>query len=53
MRHYEGLFILDTVATTESVDDIIKAIGKLIGTAGGKVLGELETGSPWVCPDSG
>lgn len=42
MRHYEGLFILDTVATTESVDDIIKAIGKLIGKAGGKVLGEQK-----------
>ena len=42
MRHYEGLFILDTVATTESVDDIIKAIGKLIGKAGGKVNGEQK-----------
>ena len=42
MRHYEGLFILDTVGTTESIDDIIKAIGELIGKAGGKVIGEQK-----------
>ena len=42
MRHYEGLFILDTVGTTESVDDIIDAIGELIGKAGGKVNGEQK-----------
>ena len=42
MRHYEGLFILDTVETTESVDDIIKAIGNLIVKAGGKVSGEQK-----------
>lgn len=42
MRHYEGLFILDTVGTTESVDDIIKAIGVLIGKTGGKVIGEQK-----------
>ena len=42
MRHYEGLFILDTVGTTESIDDIIKAISELIGKAGGKVTGEQK-----------
>lgn len=42
MRHYEGLFILDTVGATESVDDIIEAIGELIGKAGGKVTGEQK-----------
>ena len=42
MRQYEGLFILDTIETTESVDDIIKAIGELIGEAGGKVINEQK-----------
>ena len=42
MRHYEGLFILDTVGTTESADDIIKAIGELITKGGGKVTGEQK-----------
>ena len=42
MRQYEGLFILDTIETTESVDDIIKAIGGLIGEAGGKVINEQK-----------
>ena len=42
MRHYEGLFILDTVGTTESADDIIKAIGELIAKGGGKVTGEQK-----------
>ena len=42
MRQYEGLFILDTVGTTEGVDDIIKAIGGLVDEAGGKVANEQK-----------
>ena len=42
MRQYEGLFILDTVETAESVDDVIKAIGGLVDEAGGKVTNEQK-----------
>ena len=42
MRQYEGLFILDTVGTTEGVDDIIKSISGLIDQAGGKVINEQK-----------
>ncbi len=42
MRQYEGLFILDTVETTESVDDIIKSIRALIDEVGGKVTNEQK-----------
>tara|TARA_B100001123_G_scaffold447019_1_gene603224 strand:+ start:254 stop:553 length:300 start_codon:yes stop_codon:yes gene_type:complete len=42
VRQYEGLFILDTVGTTEGVDDIIKAIGGLVDEAGGKVANEQK-----------
>ena len=42
MRQYEGMFILDTVETSESVDDIIKAIGGLIEEFKGKVINEQK-----------
>lgn len=40
MNHYEGLFILDTADSTDSVDAIIKALGTLISDTGGKVKAE-------------
>jgi ribosomal protein S6 len=40
VNHYEGLFILDTADSTDSVDAIIKALGKLISDTGGKVKAE-------------
>ena len=40
MNHYEGLFILDTADSTDSVDAIIKALGTLISDNGGKVKAE-------------
>ena len=42
MKQYEGLFILDTQDSAESVDTIIEALGGLIGKSGGKVLNEQK-----------
>ena len=42
MKPYEGLFILDTQDSAESVDTIIDALGGLIGKSGGKVLNEQK-----------
>tara|TARA_Y100001968_G_scaffold202007_1_gene185480 strand:+ start:405 stop:704 length:300 start_codon:yes stop_codon:yes gene_type:complete len=42
VRQYEGMFILDTVETSETVDDIIKAIGGLIEDSKGKVISEQK-----------
>ena len=42
MKQYEGLFILDTQDSAEGVDAIIKALGELIGSSGGKVLNEQK-----------
>ena len=38
MKQYEGLFILDTQDSAESIDAIIEALGVLIGKSGGKDL---------------
>ena len=42
MKQYEGLFILDTQDSAEGVDAIIKALGELIDSSGGKVLNEQK-----------
>ena len=42
MKQYEGLFILDTQDSAESVDTIIDALGGLIGKSGGKMLNEQK-----------
>ncbi len=42
MKEYEGLFILDTQDSAEGVDAIIKALGELIDSSGGKVLNEQK-----------
>ena len=42
MRQYEGMFILDTVEASETVDEIIKAIGGLIEGSKGKVINEQK-----------
>ncbi len=42
MKQYEGLFILDTQDSAESIDAIIEALGVLIGKSGGKVLNEQK-----------
>ena len=42
MKQYEGLFILDTQDSVDSVDAIIKALGGLIGKSSGKVLNEQK-----------
>ena len=42
MKQYEGLFILDTQDSSESVDAIIQALGEFIGKSGGKVLNEQK-----------
>ncbi len=42
MKQYEGLFILDTQDSAESVDGIVQALGVLIGKSGGKVLNEQK-----------
>lgn len=39
---YEGLFILDTDTSGDTVDDIIKAIGELIKESGGEVTSEQK-----------
>jgi|TARA_B100000959_G_C14730981_1_gene520973 ribosomal protein S6 len=42
VKQYEGLFILDTQDSAESIDAIIEALGVLIGKSGGKVLNEQK-----------
>ncbi len=42
MKQYEGLFILDTQDSAESVDAIVQALGVLIGKSGGKVVNEQK-----------
>ena len=42
MKQYEGLFILDTQDSAEGVDAIIKALGELIDSSGGKVINEQK-----------
>ena len=42
MKQYEGLFILDTQDSAEGVAAIIKALGELIDSSGGKVLNEQK-----------
>jgi len=42
VKQYEGLFILDTQDSAEGVDAIIKTLGELIDSSGGKVLNEQK-----------